>query len=236
MRFCLFITYAARDPAPAPAPVSRAALAELKLRLAGVDGMSAALAHTPADARDPFLAGQARPALVVQLLFGELMQLEAAAGRRGPLQALVETGAQLGLPPHQASQQVMLARPFAVPQPATPVTPPDPMCSYLVGYEGEAAGLGEWLDHYLISHTRPMARLPGLRALEVFTRVDAVSHLPLRSERHMLRNRVVFDGPAALEAALASPVRAEMRADYAAFPPFGGAVSHHPFETHDLLA
>jgi hypothetical protein len=44
----------------------------------------------------------------------------------------------------------------------------------------------------------------------------------------MQRNKVVFDSPDALNAALASPVRHEMRADFKNFPPFSGANLHFP--------
>ena len=43
----------------------------------------------------------------------------------------------------------------------------------------------------------------------------------------MLGNEVVFDSLAALNAALASEMRHELRRDYQGFPPFSGPVSHH---------
>jgi hypothetical protein len=51
----------------------------------------------------------------------------------------------------------------------------------------------------------------------------------------MQRNKVVFDSPAALKAALSSPVRHEMRADFKAFPPFTGENSHYPFATETIV-
>jgi hypothetical protein len=47
----------------------------------------------------------------------------------------------------------------------------------------------------------------------------------------MQRNKVVFDDAEALTAALNSPVRHEMRADFANFPAFTGPVSHFPMAT-----
>jgi hypothetical protein len=47
----------------------------------------------------------------------------------------------------------------------------------------------------------------------------------------MQRNKVAFDSAEALTAALNSPVRKEMRADYAALPPFSGRVTHYPMAT-----
>jgi hypothetical protein len=50
----------------------------------------------------------------------------------------------------------------------------------------------------------------------------------------MQRNKVVFDSPEALTAALHSPVRHEMRADFNAFPPFSGPVRHYAMATRVL--
>ena len=50
----------------------------------------------------------------------------------------------------------------------------------------------------------------------------------------MQRNKVVFDDAAALTAALNSPVRHEMRADFKNFPPFEGRNSHYPMATLSL--
>jgi len=44
----------------------------------------------------------------------------------------------------------------------------------------------------------------------------------------MQRNKVVFDSPDALNAALASPVRHAMRDDFKQFPPFTGENFHFP--------
>jgi len=46
---------------------------------------------------------------------------------------------------------------------------------------------------------------------------------------------VVFDSAAALTAALKSPVRHEMRADYRTFPPFTGPVLHYPMATIEVF-
>jgi hypothetical protein len=66
------------------------------------------------------------------------------------------------------------------------------------------------------------------------TRVDWVSHLPMRKVNHMQRNRVMFDSPEALTAALQSPVRHELRADFHTFPPFEGGNFHYPMWTESV--
>jgi len=50
----------------------------------------------------------------------------------------------------------------------------------------------------------------------------------------MQRNKVVFDSAAALTAALNSPVREEMRADYKQFPPFTNDNVHYPLATLEI--
>jgi hypothetical protein len=50
----------------------------------------------------------------------------------------------------------------------------------------------------------------------------------------MQRNRVMFDSPEALTAALQSPVRHELRADFHTFPPFEGGNFHYPMWTDTI--
>ncbi len=76
-----------------------------------------------------------------------------------------------------------------------------------------------------------MARLPGIRALEVYTPLECVCHLPWTRATCMQRNKVVFDSPSALTAALTSPLRHEMRAHFKALPRFAGGVTHFPMST-----
>jgi hypothetical protein len=47
----------------------------------------------------------------------------------------------------------------------------------------------------------------------------------------MQRNKVVFDDPLALSAALASPVRARMKRDFDRFPPYSGSAPHYPMRS-----
>jgi hypothetical protein len=76
-----------------------------------------------------------------------------------------------------------------------------------------------------------MARFPGIRQIEIYTCIDWCGFLPWKRVQHMQRNKVVFDNQAALTAALNSPVRHEMRAAFARFPPFTGPITHFPMAT-----
>jgi uncharacterized protein (TIGR02118 family) len=176
-------------------------------------GMRKAHVYTPERASDPLLDDGAPPPLVLQVYFDELTRLEEAC--RGPL-ARFES---------RVVAQAMAVRRYPVPAPA------DPTCTYLVAYDGPAEDESAWLAQYLAHHPPLMARLPGLRELEVYTRVDWVAPPSWRRATCMQRNKVAFDSAAALTAALNSPVRFEMRADFRNLPPFSGAVTHYPMAT-----
>ncbi|MDH4188838.1 MAG: hypothetical protein OEW21_01345 [Betaproteobacteria bacterium] len=232
MPVSLFLAF--RDPGGSGLRVDDGDLARFAAIVAATPHFSRALIHTPVIARDPYLQGQVPPVLAAQIYFTDIEPLEAALARNGPLQELVALRSLAGA---AASQQAMLARDFPVPGGAREGDKrPDAgkRCSYLVSYEGAAEDLNAWLDHYITQHPPIMARFPGIREIEVCTRIDWRSFLPWRRADSMLRNKVVFDDAAALSAALASPVRHEMRADYQRFPPFTGPVAHDPMDTLEL--
>ncbi|HEY1930836.1 MAG TPA: hypothetical protein VGG99_02395 [Acetobacteraceae bacterium] len=208
--------------------VSAQDLARLASLLRRVQSATRALIHTPAQTHDPYLDDGRPPALVLQLYFRDAAGLDAVQEH---LQALVpEVPASLG--GALVTQQIMLARAFSVPEPRVMAQ----SCSYLVSYEGEAEDLDAWVAHYTEHHTAVMARFPGIREIEVCTRVDWRGTLPWPHVNRMLRNKVVFDDPAGLTAALNSPVRHEMRADFALFPKFAGPVTHFPMHTVNVAS
>lgn len=176
-------------------------------------GMRKAHVYTPARASDPYLDDGAAPPLVLQLYFDDLARLEAAC--RAPLARLAGGFAA----------QAMAVRRFDVPAPA------EPQCTYLVAYDGPADDEHAWHAYYLANHPPLMARLPGIRELEVYTRVEWIAPPAWRRADCMQRNKVGFDSAAALGAALASPIRHEMRADFKGLPRFSGAVTHFPMAT-----
>jgi hypothetical protein len=79
-----------------------------------------------------------------------------------------------------------------------------------------------------------MARLPGIRELEIYTRLDWVSVLPFRRVTFMQRNKVAFDSADALTHALNSPIRHELRACFKTFPSFTGPTTHHAMASRVL--
>lgn len=201
--------------------------------VATTPGLARALVFTPEVTHDPYLHDGVPPLLALQLYFPEIAPLEAALAGFGHLQALAQrTFPSLA---HAAvTQQAMLTRVIKVPDPEFKTGPGERPCTYMVAYEGEAEDRIAWLAHYIVSHTPIMARFPGIRQVEVYTRLDWLGFLPWPRVDYMQRNKVVFDSPKALDAALNSPVRHEMRADFKTFPPFAGKNSHYPFATETI--
>jgi uncharacterized protein (TIGR02118 family) len=201
---CLFVSFSAADAA-----ASQSALRDVRLG-------EAVRLHIPSAVHDPFLREAPPPALMVQVYFPDLDALHAQLG-------ILEK--VLG---HDASCEAMAVRRFPVPQPAVG------RCSYLVRYAGPADDPGAWHAHYEAHHAPLMAELPGIRELEVYAPIEwrngGGRWKPVRS---LQRNKVAFDSVQALEAALNSPVRAKMRADFAKLPAFAGEVSHYPMLSFD---
>ena len=181
------------------------------LFLSGLAHVPGALQYTPDAVRDPYLDDGAPPAGATQLYFDSLADLERAAA---------------GLAAGEA--EAMDVHRFAVPQPWARV--PASYCTYLVAYEGPADDEAAWLAYYLEHHPPLMRKLPQIRELEIYTPIDWRCPPSLRPVRHLQRNKVAFDSAAALD----SPVRPEMRADFAQFPSYRGRVTHYAMTTRVL--
>jgi hypothetical protein len=228
MDTCLFLSFRFRaDP-------TEVELVKLDRALAAAPGLRKALIHTASAAEDPYVKDGAPPSLVLQLYFAEIADLEAALSRTGCLGVLTSREDFPALAQAEIGQQAMLVRPFAVPEPVFKTAPGASYCTYLVSYEGEADNLDAWHAHYLETHTVHMATFPGIRELEIYTRLDWVSLQPFARLNFMQRNKVVFDSREALTAALNSPVRHEMRADFKTFPRFTGPNNHYAMATRVL--
>ena len=212
-----------------------AALPALRKILAAINGLERALIFTPETARDQFNDDGASPPLSLQLYFAELSALEAAVAAGGPLQPLVGAGLLGAVGEAAITQQVFYVRPFPVDDPVVRPGASGLPCSYVVHYPGPAADINEWLTHYIANHPQIMRKFPGIRAIEILSRVDWCGDLPWPRANHIQRNRVMFDSAEALTAALQSPVRLEMRADFAAFPPYEGGNFHYPMATEEVL-
>ena len=213
-------------------PASEADLAMLGEFLPQVPGLKQALILTPErqDDENPFVADGIGPALVLQLGFDILANLEAALRPAGALAPLAHSDALPSLAGTTIRHQAMVGRAFTVPEPGVG----DGACTFLVTYPGTTADLEVWLDHYDANHPPIMVRFPGVREVETYRPIAWESALPWARDDAMQRNKVVFDTLEALVAALNSPVMPEMRADSLTFPAFSPKATHAPMVTRVL--
>jgi hypothetical protein len=211
--------------------ISEAGLARVDELVKQIPLLRRGLIFTPidGDVAHPFPDDEKAPALALQLSFPTIEALEAAAATDGALQALAKPDLLPELADARIVHQAMLTRAFPVDEPAAATV--DRQCSYLVHYPGGASDLNAWLRHYLTHHPQIMRKFPGIREIEIFTRLEWFDSLPWTRVDHFQRNKLVFDDPQSLSAALLSPVIREMRADYHRFPPFTGLNVHYVLAT-----
>jgi uncharacterized protein (TIGR02118 family) len=234
MQVCCFLEFTPRESNAQP--VDTSTHADLAAFIGTIPLLDRAILHVPAEADDPYLGKEGAPPLSIQLYFDEIGALEAQMSKGGALQALADPARFAQLTALSMTQQVMLVRASALaPSDVAQARAQLAACSYLVSYMGSAPDMNAWLGHYLDHHVPLMGRFPGIRAVEVYTRVDWRSGLACPRVDAMQRNKVVFDSPDALDAALQSPIRHEMRRDFKTFPAFEGPSPHHPVLSTTVL-
>lgn len=230
MTVCLFLSFRSA------AALSAVESSKLDALVRTTPKLAKGLRHSAASASDPYVKDGPSPSLVLQLYFADLPDLESVLATRGHLATLAAGAEFPTLARAEIAHQVMVVRQFAVPDPVFRTPPGKPHCTYLVSYEGEAEDLNAWHAHYLESHTAHMAAFPGIRELEIYTRLDWVSGQPWGRQNFMQRNKVVFDSTDALQSALHSPVRHAMREDFQRFPKFSGPNNHFAMATRVVVS
>jgi hypothetical protein len=224
MQFSYLVTWVHAEPS------ARIADTDLALISAIVDATPAlrrARLYTPECANDYYTQDGASPIFAMQLDYNTLLDLEAPIAAGGNLQALA-TAILPSLAGCRVEQQAMLRRPFPVAD-AQPHVPEGALpCQFLVHYPGQALDFDKWINYYLTHHPQIMFDFPGVREIEIFTRVDWLDAMPWTRVHYMQRNKLMFDSAQAITAAMHSPVRHVMRKDFEQFPPFDGSNIHHP--------
>jgi len=209
------------ESAPAHHAFDHSDVARLQSIARDAAGLKRFVTHLPSVPNAPFC--------VTQWYFDDLELMEASLQPGNAIATVADDIA--GRASNGALyQQAMAVRKFSTPHPHA-CEPRDEQCTYLVSYEGEADNFNAWLTHYLTHHPPLMTQLPGIRELEIYTRIDYRSGLHHARATAMQRNKVVFDDIAALDAALASPIRTRMKADFDSFPPYSGATPHYPMRS-----
>lgn len=234
MRFAYFVFF--ENVHDGELVVSQADIETVAEIVALTPGLASANLYTPATAQDLFNPHEEAPVFGMQLYFDELSDLEAAVAPSGHLHALVDAGVLSSIRGTKATQQVMYVRHFPVDDATLDIARNGNPCSYVVHYPGPAQDLNVWMHHYIAHHPQVMRQFPGIRGIEILSRVDWTGFLPWERANHMQRNRVMFDSQKALTAALQSPARIAMREDFKSFPPFEGGNSHFPMATKLVAA
>ncbi|WP_050628953.1 EthD family reductase [Bradyrhizobium viridifuturi] len=207
-------------------------LAAVVAMVGSIPGMAEGLLFTPLQQSvdHPYKADGAGPVFALQLRFPNLFACEAAMDSAGVLAGLAAGRGLPSLAGLDVTHQAMMTRAFPVDD-ATHADGTVTPCSYLVHYPGRAEDMNAWNLHYLEHHPSIMRTFPGVRQIEIYTRVDWVDRLPSQRVEYMQRNRLMFDSPQALARALGSDVIKRMRADFVQFPPFAGGNKHFPMLT-----
>lgn len=174
-------------------------------------------APTAEASHDPYAQEGAAPTHLAMLAFASSEALAQAAGVPGfaaGLSALSTT-----------SCTAMRCVPYPVVG-ETSAAPLEARFSYVVRYYRPADDEAAFVEHYLQGHPPLLGRLPGIR--------NVINYIPLPwrhpegppAADYMLGNEVVFADAAAFNAAMASPVRHELRAHYRSLPRFTGRDTH----------
>ena len=108
--------------------------------------------------------------------------------------------------------------------------------SYVVRYHHPAENVAEFVSHYVADHPPILGKLPDIRSVLCYLPVGAGASGILPPADYMIGNEVAFDSPDAFNAAMASPVRHELRAHFKIFPPFTGKNTHYPMMRRQLAA
>ncbi|CAE6784319.1 hypothetical protein R69927_04090 [Paraburkholderia domus] len=224
MRFSYLLTFIHPDPRARIAADDLAAITSITTT---IPALSRARLYTPESADDYYTNDGPSPIFAMQLDYESMFDLEAAIAANGHLQSLANA-TLVSLEGCRVEQQAMLRRPFPVADPVARVADGSLPCQFLVHYPGEALDLDEWLNYYLTHHPQIMFDFPGVREIEIFTRIDWLDAMPCTRVHYMQRNKLMFDSAAAITEAMHSPVRHAMREDFESFPSFKGSNIHHP--------
>ncbi len=107
--------------------------------------------------------------------------------------------------------------------------------SYVVRYHRPAEDERAFVENYVASHPALLAKLPRIRSVLCYFPIAWSDPHGFASAQYMLGNEVVFDSIDDFNAAMASPIRHELRAHYRELPAFSGRNTHYPMLRARLL-
>jgi len=186
--------------------------------------------YTPASAADadPYVDDGAAPAYLTLLAFPSLPALHSAAHHPGFRSALEGLGdAILTCTAMRRSEHTVAG--------ADAPTPLNAPFSYVVRYHRPAEDEALFIQHYLETHPPLLGRLPRIRNVLCYVPLLWQNRAGMPAAEYMLGNEVVFDHSEDFRAAMASPLRHELRAHFSQFPPFSGRNTHYPMNRRRLF-
>jgi hypothetical protein len=197
---------------------------------ASLPGLSAVDLYQPVrgGTHDPFNDDGPGPLLIAMLRFPARADLDAALGHGRLRQSLADRPAGIA-----CTGTAMERRLFPLSGAAEPAPLRAPF-SYVVRYHHPADNVALFVSHYLADHPPILAKLPEIRSVLCYLPIDVGAANPLPAADYMLGNEVAFDSPDAFNAAMASPVRLELRAHFKSFPRFAGRNTHYPMMRRQL--
>jgi hypothetical protein len=180
------------------------------------------------DTHDPFNDDGPGPLLIAMLRFAARADLDTALGHARFRESLADRPAGIA-----CTGTPMERRLFPLGGAAEPAPLRAPF-SYVVRYHHPADDVALFVSHYLADHPPILAKLPEIRSVLCYLPIDVGAANPLPAADYMLGNEVAFDSPDAFNAAMASPVRLELRAHFKSFPRFSGRNTHYPMMRRQL--
>jgi uncharacterized protein (TIGR02118 family) len=194
-------------------------------------GLAAFDLYAPAAgrAKDPMVDDGPGPLFLMMLEFSNMAALEQAARSQKFAAPLARRPPGIDLTADAMERRLY---PVAADAEAKPLSAP---FSYSVRYHRPAEDEARFVDFYLNNHPQLLGRLPGIRNVICYLPMPGISVAGLPSADYMLGNEVVFDTIGAFNAAMASEVRRELRADFHRFPPFSGQNTHYPMDRKRLI-
>jgi len=197
---------------------------------AALPGLSAVDVYemVPTGTHDPFVNDGAGPLLLAMLQFPTIEALAGAISHQRFKQSLS------GRPASLAFTGTSLERRFLPVAASAELGPLRAPFSYVVRYHHPAQDVALFISHYLADHPPILAKLPQIRSVLCYLPVDVAAPGILPPADYMLGNEVAFDSPEAFNAAMASPVRLELRTHFRSFPPFTGRNTHYPMLRRQL--
>ena len=204
---------------------------QLGARLPTLPHVTALNIYTPAGGgHDPMLEKEPTPALVIQ---AQLEGLDCLSRMLDSKEFTDNIELIKSLSPTNASlqQEALKLDTFKAPE----TTSTADCVSYLVNYQRPAEDEEHFIHYYRDHHPPILLKFPGLLRLELGYPQAWEPVKDIEWANRMLFCEVSFEDVNALNAALSSDIRKELRKDYETFPPFSGQVTHVPMRRYNVL-